>query len=343
MHDNRRPWQLAALVAGVLALFAACRSGEAGVVVRVVTPTATAPDAPATPSPAPAPSPTPEPGRVTIAAVGDVMLARSLAWRMEADGPGVPFEHVREVLRAADLAVVNLEMAISERGAAEAKTYTFRAGPDAADALVDGGIDVAGLANNHALDFGADALLDTIAYLDEHGIAHAGAGPDMDSARSPAVVDRGGLRIAFLSYTDIPGAHWAATDERPGIAWLDLDHVREDIAAARNDAGHVVVLYHFGIEGSTAVSERQREQGRAAIDAGATLVLGSHPHVLQEVEEYGGGLIAYSLGNFVFDGFEGAANETAILRVELDQDGIVSWELVPAEIVDGIPRLREEE
>lgn len=333
------PTRLAAGIAFLL--LAACGTDGTGVVVRPVTPAPTATPMPASPSP-PATA-TPEPGRITIAAVGDVMLARSVAWRMETDGPAVPFEHVRDVLLGADIAVANLEMAISERGTAEAKTYTFRAGPVAADALTAGGFDVVGLANNHALDFGAEALFDTMASLAGRGVAYAGAGPDLASARAPAILERGGLRIAVLAYTDIPGAHWAATADRPGIAWLDLDHVRADVAAAREEADHVIVLYHFGVEGSTAVSERQRAQARAAIDASATLVLGSHPHVLQEIEEYGGGVIAYSLGNFVFDGFDGLANQTAILQVELDARGVVGWELIPAEIIDGVPRLRQGE
>lgn len=346
VYDIRAMRRLIPWLAFALApiLLAACGTGEADVVVRAVTPAATpTAAATATPSPGPTATPAPDPGRVTIAAVGDVMLARSLAWRMEHDGPGVPFEHVGDVLRGADIAVANLEMAISERGTAEAKTYTFRAGPIAADALAGAGIDVVGLANNHALDFGVDALLDTMGHLGERGIAHAGAGSNVDAARAPAIVEVGGLRIALLSYTDIPGAHWAATEDGAGVAWLDVGGVRADVAGARATADHVVVLYHFGIEGSTGVSGSQREQARAAIDAGATLVLGTHPHVWQEIEEYSGGLIAYSLGNFVFDGFDGAANETAILLIELDAGGVVSWELVPAEIVDGIPRLRAEE
>ncbi|MGB4863195.1 MAG: CapA family protein, partial [Tepidiformaceae bacterium] len=126
-------------------------------------------------------------------------------------------------------------------------------------------------------------------------------------------------------------------------AWADTASVTNAVHTAAASADLVVVMLHFGIEYATEPNATQQRLAHAAIDAGATLVIGSHPHVLQEVEEYGGGLIAYSLGNFVFDGFDGSANETAILEVTLSASGVESWKLVPVDIVkNGLPRLREE-
>ena len=124
---------------------------------------------------------------------------------------------------------------------------------------------------------------------------------------------------------------WTATDEAPGVAWLDIPTMVAGIEAARREADLVVVLLHFGLEWQLEPGEAQREQARAAIDAGATLVVGAHPHVLQEVEAYGDGLIAYSLGNFVFDGFWDPANDSAILLVELTAAGVAAWEMVPGQ------------
>ncbi|MFN0147865.1 MAG: CapA family protein [Dehalococcoidia bacterium] len=286
---------------------------------------------------------------LTLAAVGDVMLARSVGQAVLREGPSVVFAGVREVLAGADIAVANLETAIAESGEPAAKSYRFRAPPPAAGALADAGIDVVGLANNHTLDYGTEALSETLSSLDSWGVAHAGAGMDASAAHKAATVMRHGLRVAFLSYVDVPAegtfnrVNWDASATRPGVAWFDEAAMRDDVAVAREGADLVVVLLHFGPEGSSTPSATQRAQARAAIDAGAALVIGSHPHVLQPVEEYNGGVIAYSLGNFVFDGFEGHANETAIFVAELTRDGVRSWRLVPASIgFDGLPVLTGE-
>ena len=309
----------------------------------VPTPTSTPSPSPA---PTPPPTPSPPPARVVLAAVGDVMLGRSVGGRLESEGAGVAFAGVRHILAGADIAVANLESAIGVTGAPAPKAYTFRAPPVAVEALALAGIDLVSLANNHSLDYGLESLAETRALLAERGILSPGAGPNRAVAHAPATVEREGLRVAFLAYVTVPverGGYdpstWEATDNRPGVAWLDIPTMIEEIAAARRDADLVVVLLHFGLEWEMQPSAAQREQARAAIDAGATLVIGSHPHVLQPLEAYGDGLIAYSLGNFVFDGFWDPANDSAILLVELTAEGIASYELVPITIVDGIPML----
>ena len=316
-------------------------------------PTATATSTPAptaTPIPTntPSPTPSPPPTRILLAAVGDVMLGRSVGWRMEAEGPAMPFAGVRDILVGADIAVANLESAVGVTGTAESKAYTFRAPPVAAEALALAGFDLVSLANNHSLDYGPQSLAETRALLAGKGILSPGAGPDRAAAHAPATIERKGLTVTFLAYVTVPVEGtgfdprvWTATDDAPGVAWLDIPTMVEDIQAARREADLVVVLLHFGLEWELEPSEAQREQARAAIDAGATLVVGAHPHVLQEVEAYGDGLIAYSLGNFVFDGFWDPANDSAILLVELTAAGVAGWEMVPISIVDGIPLLAE--
>ncbi len=286
--------------------------------------------------------------RVTLAAVGDLMFDRLPGVFLRENGAESPFAGVAEVLRGADLTVGNLECAISEGGEQASKAYTFRAPPIAAEALALAGFDVVSLANNHALDWGDEGLSDTRVHLEASKVAAVGGGANAAEAHRHAVVTRNGLRVAFLGYLDVPAegafnrANWDATATRAGLAWFDEEALVRDIAAARMEADVVVVFLHFGFEYHTSPSEAQRRQARAAIDAGAALVLGSHPHVLQPVEAYHGGVIAYSLGNFVFDGFDGEANESAIFRATLTPKGVESWELVPVSIgYDGFPALVE--
>jgi poly-gamma-glutamate synthesis protein (capsule biosynthesis protein) len=326
-------------------LFSACGS-EQPPAARGEAPEQELATATATPtSPPPEPTPAPDP-TVTLAAVGDIMLARSVGSAVLSEGPGVVFAGTGSLLADAGIAVGNLETAVSERGEAAAKSYTFRAPPAAIEALALAGIDVVSLANNHSVDFGPDALSDTRSLLLDAGIIPVGAGPDLSAATAPAVVTRGGLRVGFLAFVNTPPdgtyreAGWGATAERPGVAWASEGVIAAAVADARRVADVVVVLLHAGTEGSSVPSALQRTLAQAAIDAGAALVLGTHPHVLQPVEPYGDGLIVFSLGNFVFDGFDGVANDSAVFMATLSRTGVQSWELVPVQVVAGLPVLK---
>jgi poly-gamma-glutamate synthesis protein (capsule biosynthesis protein) len=283
---------------------------------------------------------------VTIAAVGDIMLGRGVAAAITENRPAAPFDRVAEPLKTADITIGNLEVVVSDGGVPEPKSYTFRTPPLAARGLAEAGFDVVALANNHSLDFGPDAMLEAESTLETAGVHPIGAGRDAADAWAPVFIERNGLRFAFISAVEVPDEagygmrEWAADAETPGVAWIEDGHLAGAIADARSESDVVVVMLHFGLEGSTEPSPRQRAIARLAIDAGAALVVGSHPHMLQEVEEYGGGLIAYSLGNFVFDGFEGRANDTGILQVTVHPEGALEWQLVPATIGwDGLPHL----
>ncbi|MGH2521996.1 MAG: CapA family protein [Anaerolineales bacterium] len=314
-----------------------------------VPPTATATLTPTvTPTPTDTPSPTATlPPVVHFMAVGDVMLARTIGDRILAEGPAAPFAGVLPILNEADLLVANLECAISERGELQPKAYTFRAPPIAAESLALAGIDVVSLANNHALDYGFDALADTLQLLGERQIAGVGAGPNDAAAHAPVIVERNGLRVAFLAYVDVPVESrsgfdtrvWIAGPNSPGVAWAEPDRIAADVAAAKAQADVVIVLLHTGLESRTEVTAGQRTLAHAAVDAGAALVLGAHPHVLQGVESYNGGLIAYSLGNFVFDDFTFPENYSAIFTATLTPDGVAAYDWVPVVVEDGLPRL----
>ena len=277
------------------------------------------------------------------------MLARTVGDQVLAKGPQVVFAGVRSVLDSADLLVGNLECALTNSTQPERKSYTLKAPPQAARALSLAGFDVLSQANNHAMDYGFSGLTDTQDSLRSYGILTVGAGSDAASAHAPVMLTRNGLKVAFLAYADVlpensgfDARSWIATPTKPGIAWADPQTIKADVTAAKLQADLVVVLLHAGIEITDVINslnDAQRLSAHAAIDAGASLVIGSHPHVLQQFERYHGGLIAYSLGNFVFDQYAGIANATIILRVVLDRSGVKSYDYVPVLIENGLPHL----
>lgn len=299
---------------------------------------------------APTGTPTPPPSlHVNLEAVGDIMLARTVGDQVQARGPEIVFAGVQSVLDSADVLVGNLECALTASGEQQPKSYTFAAPPETAQALALAGFDVLSLANNHAMDYGSQGLFDTRDNLGQYGIASVGAGANATEAHAPVILERNGLRLAFLAYVDVPNelsgfdAHaWIATASQPGVAWANLDQIRTDVAAAKLHADVVVVLLHSGFELNPHVVPHQRAEALAAIDAGAALVVGSHPHILQTIEQYHGGLIAHSLGNFVFDDNLGIVNATIILRVVLTPAGVESYDTVPVLIENGLPRLASE-
>ena len=296
------------------------------------------------------PTNTPTPSyQVTLDAVGDIMLARTVGEQVLAKGPQIVFAGVQSVLDSADIRVGNLECAITGRNQSEQKSYTLKAPPETAKALSLAGFDLLSLANNHAMDYGYAGLQDTQSNLDQYKIATVGAGINATAAHTPVIIERNGLRLAFLSYLDvIPEISgfdphtWIATKTGPGIAWADPAQIKADVLAAKRKADLVIVLLHGGIEITSVINNitnEQRLEAHTAILSGASVVIGSHPHVLQQIERYHGGLIAYSLGNFVFDQYQGVADATIILRVVLDRDGVKSYDYVPVLIENGLPHV----
>jgi poly-gamma-glutamate synthesis protein (capsule biosynthesis protein) len=260
-----------------------------------------------------------------MATAGDVMLIHPL-------GDSAAFAWLQE----ADLACANLEVPLSHRGYPADKPIVHRADPALAGELATLGLDVVSFANNHSLDCGPEGLLDTLAALSEAGVAVVGAGERLTAAMQSRTLRAGPARVAFLGLSSTLPVGSAATDDRPGIAPLrvrvglvadapiseeqpgtapyvatevladDLERAREAIRTARRDADAVVAMVHWGVPPGWAapfqglLAEYQRPLGHALVDAGADLVLGHHPHTLHGVEEYAGGLICYSLGNFIF-------------------------------------------
>ncbi len=280
------------------------------------------------------PAPTPEPAEdtVTLNAVGDVMLARKVGRLIEANGTDYPLRQIGAELAAGDITFANLESPIANSGRPlPGKQICFRAAPATLASLTLGGFDVLSLANNHAVDYDSPALLDTLELLAQSGIKTVGAGADINEARQPAILESKGIKLAFLAYSDLadvffsskyPRAHRATADQS-GVAPLEERLILEDIQAAAQQADLVVVSLHWGTEYTDQPSKQQREMAHRLIEAGADVILGHHPHWLQGLEVYQGKLIAYSLGNMVFDqNWSEPTREGLVLQLKLDRQGV---------------------
>ncbi len=183
------------------------------------------------------------------------------------------------------------------------------------------------MANNHSGDFGKVALAEQLDLLDAAKLPYFGGGRDLAAAHRPWIVERAGLRIAFLGYVEFKPRSFEATATRPGVAWSGEDEqVLRDIRDARAHADLVIPFMHWGWEDEGYPSERQRTFARRMLDEGAAMVVGSHPHVTQGAESHGGKPIVYSLGNFLFNGFDTPATLTGwVLEARLTKQGVTGW------------------
>jgi len=247
-------------------------------------------------------TPLPGAGDRTLLFVGDVMLSRGVGAKMRVEKDWCyPFHEVAGTLRAADLTYANLECPISDQGRNLHHLYSFRADPQTLEGLKEAGFGVVSQANNHAYDWGPAALLDSLERLQAAGIRTVGAGQNDLEAHYPAIVDVGGLKVGFLAYVGIEPREATAEVDRPGVAWLEPERVLADIRFARPLVDVLVVCPHWGVEYAPKARLEEVKLARSMIDAGADVIVGSHPHVVQPLEQYHGRWIAYSLGNFIFD------------------------------------------
>lgn len=308
-------------------------------------PTTAPPVTSGAPSPSATPSPTPSAltfteakGSVTLVFGGDVDFDRTTRSAIASGGVDAPWRYLAPTLRAADVAMLNLECSVSHRGSPEVKSYRFRGDPSAVAGAKDAGVDVFTSANNHAIDYGFDAFADTLDAVRRNGIRSVGAGRDLAEAQRPAVFEVNGRRIAFLGISAIiPAPKWKAAPGHPGVAYDDDAQIERQVRAAKKVADIVIPYFHWGIEYTYSPSAAQRRAARAAIRAGATMVIGTHPHVLQPIEVVDGHLVAWSLSNLVFQS-RPASVHTELLKVTINRDGSVDWATEPYLISAGVPR-----
>lgn len=258
--------------------------------------------------------------------VGDIMLSRHIGEMMDKrQDYDFPFATILPDLSGADLVFGNLESPISSGGKSTGSLYSFRADPRSAFGLKDAGFTVLSVANNHAFDYGREAFSDTLVNLKKAGLDYAGGGPDFLTAHAGALTEINGIKTTFLAYTDLLPKSVAATEKRAGIAYLDEIQMVKDIKAAKEKSDLVIVSFHWGREYETASNERQKKIAAEAVKAGASLIVGHHPHVAQEIAEIQGAAVAYSLGNFVFDqNFSPETKNGLMLEVNIRDKKILS-------------------
>ena len=234
---------------------------------------------------------------------------------------GLVSEEILEIMRSADVTMANHEFTLTDRGSPiKGKKWTFRGDPKNVSIFGELGVDIVGLANNHAFDYGPLSLTDTLTHLDGAGIAHVGAGENLNDAKEPYYYVINGYVIAIVAGSAIdPYSTRGATDSQSGVFQIfDTVSMSNEIAAAKEKADYVVAYVHWGVESTTNLTSGQKSMGKAFVDAGADVVIGMHSHCMQGLEYYKGKLIAYSLGNFVFSSFKLTCG---MLKLSIDKEG----------------------
>ncbi len=263
--------------------------------------------------------------------------------RLQVD-PSSVLVGVAPLLSRADIAMVNLETAITTRGdAPPGKQYAFRATPSAFAALRAGGVDVVSMANNHGMDFGRLGLEDSLAAAAAADFPVVGIGRDAAEAYRPLIREVKGQRVAVIGATQVLDdelrAAWTATDNQPGLASAkEVERLTAAVRAARAQADTVVVFLHWGTEGRTCPNEAQPVLARTLAEAGADVIVGGHAHRLQGAGRLGGAFVAYGLGNFVFYSDSGPGTETGVLTVTVTGRDVDSYRWSPARLVNQLPR-----
>ncbi len=265
--------------------------------------------------------------------VGDIMLDRGVLHYIKKNNDWKwPFLKIADDLKQADLVFGNLESMISDKGYDLGGKYSFRAPPQTIKGLVYAGFDVLSVANNHSFDYGIEAFTDTLNRLKKENILYAGGGINKQEAHSAAIKEINDTKIGFLAYANVGSPGWQAAENRPGIAWMDwasLDVLENDIRQAKKISDILIVSFHFGEEYQKQPNENQKLLANAALEAGADIIAGHHPHVVQPLKKDEKGIIAYSLGNFIFDQyFSEETMRGAILKIIVKEKEIIEAKII---------------
>ena len=276
---------------------------------------------------------------VSVVFAGDIMLegGPDRAIRRGRD----PFSGVAHLFKGTDIRLGNLECVVATVGSVEPeKPNVFRVHPRGLK-YVQRHFDAVGLANNHSGDFGREAFAEMLGLLQNAGLGKLGGGRNLSDAHEPWVVERNGLRIAFLSYNEFMPRSFEADHDAPGVAWSEDEQVVDDIRRARqvHRADLVIPIMHWGWENELVANARQRQLARLMVAAGADAVIGGHPHVTQDIEHIQGKPVIYSVGNFVMKETDNANQRRGwVLRLELDKHGVRLLDTRVAQIrMDGVP------
>ncbi|MBI2038458.1 MAG: CapA family protein [Candidatus Nealsonbacteria bacterium] len=276
-----------------------------------------------------------QPKEISLILTGDIMLNRRVDLMMKAKNDYTfPFQKIAEKLNEADIVFGNLENPISDKGKKTGSIYSFRADPKSVEGLIFAGFDVLSLANNHSFDYGKIALEDTFSRLKAAGINYVGAGFNGKEAFSPIIKEVDGTKIGFLAYSDLGSVYWTATENSSGLALISLEYfenIKQDIRKAKSQVDILIVSLHSGEEYIKEPGPQQINFAKAAIDEGADIIVGHHPHIVQKNEIFKNKYIFYSLGNFVFDqNFSPETMEGQIIKVAIENKKIK--EVIPINI-----------
>lgn len=283
-------------------------------------------------------------GVTTIVFAGDVLIAEAMEQYYDTEGvTRLVSEELLKEMQEADICMVNNEFQFSNRGAPmEDKQFTFQTDPKYVQILKDMGVDIVSLANNHTIDFGLEALEDTFATLEGADILYAGAGMTKERAKELQIIETDGRKIGFLAATRvIPVAEWNVDLREPGLfATYDDTRLVECIKQAQEECDFLAVYVHWGIEREALPQDYQTVIARHCIEAGADVIIGAHPHVLQGIEFIEDKPVFYSLGNYVF---AQKIEKTMLVKVEIQADGEVMYSIIPAYAEAGMTKAFEGE
>jgi len=277
---------------------------------------------------------------ITVTLAGDMMFEGKINYQIKKYGVDYPFKYVSPYFKKSDLTVVNLETSISNRGKAEDKQFRFRANPSVVKGIKNSGIDIVSLANNHSLDYGKDALMDTLNYAKKEQIGTVGAGKNSKEAFTAQYRTINGKKIAILGLSHVlPESSWFAGSNKAGIASAyTTNPMMQYVKYAVKKSDYTIIMIHWNKERKDYPEDYARKLGKQFIDAGVDAVVGGHSHTLMGTEIYKGAPIYYSLGNFIFDGSnDPKGQESMIVRLTL-QNNKVKSSIIPLKINNGIPR-----
>ena len=291
-------------------------------------------------------------GQLTLALVGDMEVDRA--------DPASAFAKVLPELKKADLRFGGLEASMSDKGSALTGKIVMRHPPEMVSAYVAGGFDVLAFSSNHCMDYGIEPFVETMDLLAKNGIRFSGAGKNLEEARTPAIVERGGVRFGFLSYVLNLPLGWGAHENKAGVAPIredplfglpyvdeeELAAMASDVSATRSDVDILVTAFHWGSSQSRTLTLSQKAAAHTAIESGADMVIGHHPHILQGIEVYRGKPIFFALGNFVLDHdhpmFRPTVRESIYVKCRIEGGKVARVSLLPVLIeADGSPRILE--
>jgi poly-gamma-glutamate synthesis protein (capsule biosynthesis protein) len=284
-----------------------------------------------------APATAPADVEVTLSAAGDIRLSGPISEIAAAEGDAAPSAAVKDLL-AADIVFANLETPLTSRGAKTPKKFNFRSNPRDMAIVRAAGVTVVNIANNHVWDYGRDGFLDTLNNLEKDGWTYVGGGRDRAAAEEVRLFPFEGLVVGIVGLTAThPEEGWAGKN-KPGVAYSDFDRMAGIVGRAKAKCDVLVVSFHGGTELADDANDIQKAVAHAAIDAGADLFLGHHPHVIQPIELYKGKPILYSLGNFLFVSPTPTTRPEFVVRARLAKDGVRRLDLIPLDGNFGKPK-----